>query len=162
MVTIENLANWPNSDEHWSDIPGWPAEKWSNWGEDGDEEGGQPAKRKVQSPTHPQSISEGLNHQQMYQDRSFFGENTPQTLQYQRYPQQGLELSNNPYAINHQNLNSVRHNENHGLYQLNNIPQYQNQPNVQLKVLPDTAKIGFPPSSYNKSHVAKQTMKSKF
>jgi len=56
LKTIENMADWPNSDDHWADIPGWPENKWGKWAnkEPNNNEHLTKTKRKISQP--PQAV----------------------------------------------------------------------------------------------------------
>jgi len=120
MLTIEGLADWPSSAEHWSDIPGWPAGQWGKWAEGGAQEGAQPAKRKVNAVTNPS--------EQAGNNAGFFGSHHHNLYKHV------------PHAGNNQNSNGISGGAHYGFYQPNN--QYQTFP--EAKELLDSRNPHYP------------------
>jgi len=154
IATIASLANWPNSDDHWSDIPGWPVDKWGKWGDKADDEEAQPTKRKVDQPNLPISANPtvsapagffGFNQQQMYQNTPFPGHNAQQPSSHghpTNHQDHVPSKRQNPYSnyqttdIPSQDMNYQRAHSGGFFQENNNIPQYPSSLQVEAKGLP--------------------------
>jgi len=144
LATIESLADWPSSADHWADIPGW-----GGWGEEGKNIAGnydpgqniagdynlvQKTKRKVNSATKPY-------HEVAGDVGGFFGPHH-QHLYSQHQPAKVPELRQSNQHSLHQAALA-------GFYQQSSFPGYQNLLRPEAKELPDKSNSNFPIQSQN-------------